>query len=355
MADYFGSTLTDLQRGMTATEQDRGATSRSRIAADAANKASYFNLLSNRAKTEADSRIKEAENAREYFRMNMLDAQHKGEVAARSAEMAKDWENKFTIQDKADKNAQERLDKELRGRETLARIQYPTGIVAPQLVLQREKAQDAQKEAETLAGSAAAMANQALGAAFSQFQTSSRTAWNAQSSPEARRMGVDQARQGFRNSIGTIQAGLGDLAPLVKFNPEANRFEPVFTAGQSRPVNMIPDTLDNLESREQIETEPPRMIPVANVPVAPRQIPTAIQRPAPPSSFFNRITFGLRNVGELRIPGYTYVAPESVRNGSPVPQAPPRMSKAERANQIQMQRPDLTREQIIAIVNAEFQ
>lgn len=317
---YFGNTLTDLQSGITAAERNSGDTERSKIAANAAKMAAYFGLLSNKARTEADSRAREAENARSYFALNMADAQKKAEIAARSADAAMEWGERAKLQGLQEKGLTERNAAQIAGQEKVAGLHYGPNNVDPRIAIENKRDQIAKEEQTQMADSLAGLANQALAAAKAKSKLSGSTAWYSPSAtPESRRTGMAQADIALKSAISDIQLGLGNNASLIRYNPQLDRFEPALTrpSSGSSPV-MLPDVIPGNAIREQAETEPVPMAAIAQ----PRVINPGV-RPAPVNIF-----------GEAGVPF--------------------RLTKAMRANQLASQRPDLTREQIIALVNSEF-
>lgn len=265
-SSYFGNTLTDLQSGISASERNVGDTDRAKIAGDAAKMAAYFNMLSNKARTDADAKAREAENARGYFALNMQEAQKKAQLAQEADLAGKDWAAKAAMQ-VSDNDA----------RIKAAGIQYPPNQISPAESVETLRQKAAMEETSELASNAAVQANQALAQAKIAKTEAQKKAWempNSFSSTDStdaktRREGVDKAEQMFRAQISNIHANLGNTAALVRFNPDAGRFEPAVgvNSGSALPSKM-PSEMTPIGP-----LVPPELTPISNSPV---QIPEGL-------------------------------------------------------------------------------
>lgn len=299
---YFGNTLTDLQSGITAADRNQGDTHRAGIAANAAKMAAYFGLLSNKAKTEAEAKAHDAENARQYFALNMADAQKKAEIAARSADAATEWGNRAKLQELQEKGLTERNAASIAGQEKVAGLNLQRDL--PQVAVQKmrdveqQKAIDFEKQQTAqMAGALANQANLSLEPVKAQYQqiktdaakkTANRPFWGPHSTDfettDSKILGDSErmANDSFTAGISRILGQLGkDANSFVKFNPKSNRFEPVFAMDTAVVApRMLPDVMTGNAIQEQVETEPAPMPSIAR----PRMIDPGV-RPAPMNIF----------------------------------------------------------------------
>ena len=306
MADYFGSNLTDLQSGMSATEAEQGAIKRQRIASDAQKKAAFYGMISNKAKTEAQSRADEAANAQKYFEMNLKDAQEKAKIAAQAQQLQGQWTHSAQLEDARAQNEmakQKVADKAAMDRTTLltntdlglAKIQYPYGDPSIYLEKERQKQYDIVRKATVgefnlSAKNLAGRANIALQRFKQEYSNKMKSAndtiaggemnerrsmfpwrWTDSSAPQLRfDKFSNEADQDFNTSITTILERIDPTGESITFDTSRNQFVPVIRGDQS----VIPSSIPNF-----LETNSPPAPNRSLVPMIRSGIPTTINQP----------------------------------------------------------------------------
>ena len=299
---YFGNTLTDLQSGITAADRNQGDTQRAGSAANAAKMAAYFGLLSNKARTEAEAKSHDAENARQYFALNMADAQKKADIAARSADMSMEWGKRAELQQLQESGLTERNAAAIAGQEKVAGLNLQRDL--PQVAVQKmrdveqQKAIDFEKQQQAqMSAALAGQANQELEKIKSDYRSAIGSAdavikrsWPAAltfgnltpgaSQDQVRQKAAQDADVKFNQAVTGILNQINKNGVAVKF--ENNRFKPVFTMETAvvAPRSMLPDVMTGNAVQEQVETEPAPMAAIAQ----PRMIDPGV-RPAPMNIF----------------------------------------------------------------------
>lgn len=255
-SSYFGNTLTDLQSGITASERNSGDTERAKVAADAAKMASYFNLLSNKARTEADAKARQAEEARNYFALNMQDAQQKAKLSQDALLQGQQWAAQSKIA--ADQNASRIKETE---------IQFGPNRVDPRVAVEDARQKFETDEIGKMSTALASQANTMLESANAKYRQESGAVNEAGANPglfrslqwnpfggnterNVKSMEADKASRmqkvdaDFLGDVNRILSQVNQAGPLVTFNQKANRFEPSGSAGPAARRAMIPSQLD---------------------------------------------------------------------------------------------------------------